>query len=308
MKSKQALQSEIKRNKRAVLLVNAQSRKGMALFERARILLEEKGVTLTASYAVRNGRELAATIPMVMATKPTLLILGSGDGTVSEIVDHLAYSDTVLGLLPLGTTNNFARSLDLPIGLSEAVDTIVGGKVVDIDLGKANDDYFANVLSIGVSVNVATDVSSKLKRRYGRLAYVLTGIKALAVHRPFKVDLDDGHNQRSFVTHQVVVANGRFHGGTLIALDASIDNGELVVFHLGASSRLQLVSSMAGFAFGRKRTLSDDNFLTTNSVTIQTRPVRKVEIDGEVKMTTPIAVSVATDALKIMVPKSFIDS
>src|SRR5699024_2395493 len=99
-----------------------------------------------------------------------LLVLGGGDGTVSSVVDHLADELPVLGLLPLGTANDFARTLQIPTDLRRACEVIAGHRVVDVDLGLAEDNYFVNVASAGLSVAVTQGLSSRLKRRVGALA------------------------------------------------------------------------------------------------------------------------------------------
>ncbi|HSH18118.1 MAG TPA: YegS/Rv2252/BmrU family lipid kinase [Candidatus Saccharimonadales bacterium] len=307
MKSKQQLEQAIRKHKRAVLLVNAKSRKGAALFKTAKALLLEQGITLDAAYAIRDMRLMDATIQKALSHNPELLVVGSGDGTLATVVDHLAYCDTVVAFIPLGTTNNFARTLGIPLTIEGAVDVITHGKVADIDLGKVNDDYFTNVTSLGISVAISSTVSHRLKKRIGRLAYVIAGARALLNHRAFHATVVTEHKAYEFDTHQIIVANGRFHGGTLIAEDASVDSHELVVFHLGDHRRWQLLVTLLKFGFKRRRTLQDGNFIVTKKARIITHPKRRVEIDGEVSLATPIDISIAPNALRMLVPQDFED-
>lgn len=311
--SKADLQRRIRRHKRAVLIVNTHSRKGATLFPQAKALLEEGGFNLLASYAVKRPKLLNQTITEALAHKPDILIIGSGDGTVSEVVDHLADSDVALGFIPLGTTNNFARSAGIPLDLAGAIDTITRGVVDDIDLGLVtktdNDgtrrtDYFANVASIGLSVEVAARVPHRLKRRIGRVAYVLTGLHTLISHRAFKVRLDADGRSRRLSTHQLVIANGSSHGGRVIARDVDIDNKQLTVFRLGRPGRWQLIKATLRFSLHQNRTSAEKGYLTTSGVTVTTDPVCTVEIDGEIKTSTPATFSVAPDALYLLVPST----
>lgn len=307
MKSKNHLERNIKTKKRAVLFVNTHSRKGGLLFAQAQELLTKRGFNITHSFAIKDPRYINETVKLALITNPDLLIVGSGDGTISEVVDHLAYRDTVLGFIPLGTTNNFARSLGIPLNVEGAIDVIANGKVADIDLGKVDEDYFANIASIGLSVDVAHSVSTKLKRRFGRLAYAITCLKVLFRHRSFIATVAANGQVYEYRTHQLIIANGRFHGGSLIASDASIDNNSLVIFHLGDISKIQLLRSMALLVLKRPRTLREENYIVANKATITTRPLRHLELDGEIKATTPVEVSLAPEALKIMVRRNFID-
>lgn len=301
--SKQQLQRRIRRHKRAVLIINTHSRKGSLLYRHAKQLLQRGGFELLAAYPVKQPALINDTIAKGLAHKPDLLIIGSGDGTISEVVDHLAYSDTALGFIPLGTTNNFARSLGIPLSVDGAINVILQGVVEDIDLGKVNDDdYFANVASIGISVEVAAKVPHGLKRRLGRLAYALTGLRVMARHQPFWATIETAGKTSRLRTHQLVIANGRSHSGTLIARDASIDNKQLTIFRIGRSGRWQLVKGMLRFSFGQRRSTDEKDYLQAAAATITTDPVCPVEIDGEIKTVTPARFGIADDALYVMVP------
>jgi diacylglycerol kinase (ATP) len=116
---------------------------------------KKKGIAITASYPVRHPDRLPEGVKAAIRHKGDLVIVGGGDGTISSIIDYFAYQDVVFGLLPLGTGNSFARTLGNPLTLEGAIDIIANGKVVDVDLGKVNDDYFANVISIGFPADLA---------------------------------------------------------------------------------------------------------------------------------------------------------
>ncbi|CAA9385127.1 MAG: hypothetical protein AVDCRST_MAG75-1233 [uncultured Propionibacteriaceae bacterium] len=306
MRSKQELEQDIRQQRSAVLLINMLSRRGRHLGVRAQKMLEGKGFTFSQVHMVTNRKQLAEATEQALAAHPALLIVGSGDGTVSHIAARLAYQDTVLGLLPFGTTNNFARNLGIPPGLA-AVNVIATGKVADVDLGQAGDRYFANVVGIGLSAEVAAQVSPDLKRMLGRTAYVLTGLQRLLKHQPFAADLEmDGEKVRIH-THQVVIANGAFHGGTLIGHDVSIDDSELAAFWLGDSRRSGFIRDVALFMLARGRRSGHRNFRSAASVLVATEPELPIEVDGELRGTTPVLISVAPEALKIMVPPSFED-
>src|SRR5688500_12087713 len=124
---KQDLEQRIRRERRAVLVVNCRSRRGARLRPRAEALIRARGFTIARTYAVTDPGPLDAVLGEAMTGRPPLLVLGSGDGTVASVVDHLAGTDTVLGYLPMGTTNNLARSLGLPLRLARAVALLGSG-------------------------------------------------------------------------------------------------------------------------------------------------------------------------------------
>src|SRR5690349_4297177 len=124
MRTKRELTEAVKRDRRATLVVNAHSRQGMRLYDAARDRLLEAGFTLLGAYPVDRPRELEATLAAAVDAGPDLLVAGGGDGTISTAARLLAHRDIALGLLPLGTTNNFARTVGIPLTLDGAVATL----------------------------------------------------------------------------------------------------------------------------------------------------------------------------------------
>lgn len=288
----------------AVLLVNGRSRRGAEAFPRVRELLTERGIDLMAAHLVTDpATELPELLPQILAGRPSVLVVGSGDGTIASVVDHLAHSETVLGYLPLGTTNNFSRSLGLPRRLHAAVDVVAGGTVAQVDLGRVDGDYFANLVSIGISAEVAGRTPHRLKRHLGRTAYAATAGAALVRHRPFRAEVRSGDVVWEVVTHQLNIANGRMHAGTAIARDASLEDRLLTAYALGGRSRLSTAGAAARQALTpwepteRKGHLSGTEFHVTTDVPLA------VDVDGEVSGTTPIHVEVTAAALRVLVPR-----
>ncbi len=138
----------------AALIVNTRARSGERTFYQALGLLGTSSVPLGATYALRDPARLPETVQEALAEDHDLIILGGGDGSVSSVVDFLAGSEVVLGLLPLGTANDFARTLGIPSDLEGACQTIARGKVVDVDLGLAGENYYVNVASVGLGPEV----------------------------------------------------------------------------------------------------------------------------------------------------------
>jgi diacylglycerol kinase (ATP) len=145
--------------KGAALIVNARSRTGEKAFDRASRLLSSLGVHVGTSYALSDPTRLAETVRKSILEGHDPIILGGGDGSVSSTVDFLANHHATLGLLPLGTANDFARTLQIPPGLEEACETIARGKVVDVDLGLVEENFYVNVSSVGLGVEVTRSLS-----------------------------------------------------------------------------------------------------------------------------------------------------
>jgi YegS/Rv2252/BmrU family lipid kinase len=246
--------------------------------------------------------DAGAAVDAALAGDPDLLVLASGDGTLSQIVGRLAHRDTVLGILPTGTTNNFARTLGIPLTMDGALDVLAGGRVADVDLGTLDGQHFANVAALGISVSIAHSVPDGLKRVLGRGAYALAGLQCLVQHHAIDVTVETDEASFAYGTHELIVANGRFHAGMLIAPDVSADDRHLVVFHLGDRRRLALLRSLVLFAFGRPRTLREGNFVRVRRARVTATPPQELEVDGELRGRTPVEFGVDREALKVLVP------
>ena len=310
MRSKTDLLRAIRRDRRAVLVINTRSRRGQRHYRSTHDQLTAAGFELLDCFGVDQPGQLTTTLTAAIARQPDLLIVGGGDGTISEAARNLAHRDMALGVLPLGTTNNFARTLGIPLTLTAAIAVLTDGKVADVDLGRAGDHLFANLVSLGVSAQVATHVPAGLKRLAGRAAYPLTALTRLPGHQPFqaRITTRDGHI-RQLGTHQLNIANGSFHAGIPITGDASADDRLLLAYALGADARRQLlVATLRHILTGRRRTLTDAPFLATDALRLETDPPLPLDIDGEIRGRTPVRISIVPNALRVMVTPDFPDT
>ena len=303
VRGKSELRRDIRARRRAVLIVNVRSRRGARNFRTAKRLLARAGFTVSSAHAVMRPGRLADRIRNVLSRRPDLVVVGGGDGTIATAAGLLAHADAALGVLPLGTTNTFARSLGLPMDLAEAVAVLRDGKVADVDLGEAGGTVFANMLSMGLSVEVAGKVPHRLKRIIGRPAYPIAALLALPGHRPFRARLTYGDETIEVDTHQLNVANGAYHHGRRIARDATVDDRLLTVYRLGDAGRLRVTAATVRHAvLGPMLSQYAEPFVTTGRLRIETEPPVPVSIDGEVRTRTPVDVAVAPNALHAMVP------
>lgn len=308
MRTKQELTEDIRRERRATLVVNARSRRGQQLYADAHARLVAAGFELLGAYAVDRPGELEKSLAAALATSPDLLVVGGGDGTISTAGRMLAHRDVALGLLPLGTTNNFARTVGILPDLDEAIRILVDGKVIDVDLGIAGEMPFTNHVGAGLSAEIMINVPSRLKRLVGRIAYPITALGLLTRHRPLKVTVRTDDREIVYHTHQVYVANGGFHAGRPITADAHADDRLLVAYPVGGASKLELVRETARNALtGHRRTLREQPFLAVGELWLETDRPAHVEVDGEPCGSTPLRVAVDPNALRIMAPPDTTD-
>lgn len=304
---KAALGQEIKQSRRAVLVVNTRSRRGARAYSEAKRRLTEAGLILEATYPVRHAERLQEIVREEIARGRKFVIVGGGDGTISSVVDHFAYVSVVLGVLPLGTANSFARTLGIPLDLPGAIDVLVHGEVFDVDLGKINDDYFANGASIGMPAVVGRATPHALKKWLGRGAYLLVGASKFMRYAPCRCIITINGQETSFDALDVRIANGGYQGGVLVAPDANPDDGKIVVHILTASSKWALAKEWARAALGAPFRAADLEVLKAPELMIDAVPKQDVAVDGEVVTQTPIRVSVGREALILMVPRAFVE-
>lgn len=307
MNQKRVAQAKISCERRAVLIVNTRSRNGERGYARAKRLLERAGIELDASYPVRSAERIPEIVLAEIEKGCPLIIVGGGDGTISSVVDHFAYRDSVFGLLPLGTANSFARSLGVPLDLEGAVEVIAGGKVADVDLGSINGDLFANGAAIGLPTIIARATPHSLKRWLGRLAYPLVALNKLAGHPAFECTVAANGTVHSVRTLDVAIAVGGHQGGAVIAANANVDDGRVLVQVLNSTSKRRFLKRWTRIALRLSPQSDDIDVFSAPSMIINCDPPQDVSIDGEVVARTPIEVGIAREALLVMVPAAFAD-
>lgn len=289
------------------VVLNADSRRGADAARVVGPLLAGAGFEGVSVRTAGSGAELADLFAEAMAEGPDLLVAGGGDGTIACAAMHAAGTDVALGVLPLGTANDFARTLEVPRDLERAVAALRGSRVVDVDLGRVDGRAYLNVASVGLSVAVTERLTPRLKRRLGPMAYPVATLLAYRGHAPFRARLEfpDGDLETLEFDDllQVAVGNGRHYGGgNTVSPTASLDDGTLDVYAV-QRGRLSDHVSIA-------RLLKDGTFvehervrhLTTRRLRVVTEPALAVNLDGEIAARTPSTFEVQRNALHVAVP------
>ncbi|TFI59234.1 diacylglycerol kinase [Sphingomonas parva] len=288
--------------RQAALIVNAHSRRGRDLFREAKTRLEESGIELLESHAVKDPRNLNATVDRAVANGAPMVIIGGGDGSLSCTIDFVVGRDCVFALLPLGTANSFARTLGIPLDLEGAVRTIATGRRRRIDLGTIDGDYFANCAAMGLSPMIGEGIPHKLKRYLGRVGYLAWATWCLIKFRPFKLSIDNGEEKRTVWATEVRIANGRFHGGVELVEHTDVDSGELVVQAVTGRSKLALVWNWVASLLKLPARQAPVEHFHGQVLRIDTKPRQKISIDGEVLAKTPTVAELAHCAVEVVVP------
>jgi diacylglycerol kinase (ATP) len=242
----------------------------------------------------------------------TRVIAAGGDGTINEVVNGLAadFSQAELGVLPLGTGNDFARSIGMPLELPAAIATLLAGHTRPVDVVRVTSEscplkHFINVSAGGFSAVVDQKMEAGSKDFWGSLAYALSAIKALPEMQShlLRVELDDETLEAAAVN--VVVANGRFvAGGIPVAPRASLDDGLLDVLIFRALPLAQLALSVPRTLSGQHLDAPGDDevvFRQSRRVVLTADPPLEFNTDGELTGCTPVTFEILPRALRVVV-------
>ena len=286
----------------ALLLLNRKARGGRADLAPTLNQLREAGFSLVVeqagpegfSAAIREHRERAQVV-----------IVGGGDGALNAAAAGLVEAQLPMGILPLGTANDLARTLNIPTDLGAAAAVIAAGRQRRIDLGCVNGRHFFNAMSIGLGVRVTQRLSRQTKGRWGVLAYALAAGRALVSSRPFRAEICRGDECWRVKTIQIAVGNGRHYGGGLrIAAQKDIADGRLDLCSLEVRRWWQVLFLLPKLRAGTLKDTPHVRTLQGREFEIRTpRRRRHVTTDGEITCRTPAIVRVLPQALSVFVPE-----
>jgi YegS/Rv2252/BmrU family lipid kinase len=287
--------------KTALLLVNPNSRQGKDSVHQVRDLLAHAGFKVLEG-PQRDIRSASETI-RAHAGKVDQVIIGGGDGSLNAAARGLLDTGLPLGVLPLGTANDFARTVGLPLDISAAIDVIARGKFARIDLGEANGHPFFNVASIGLSVDIAASLTEKAKKRWGKFGYALMAARLVMGSRLFVATLDNGGRIERLRTLQIAVGNGRHYGGGMtIQADATATDGMLDFYSLEVGHWWRLLTLLPSLRDGTHGNWDDVRAFSTKELMIRTRKPRPVNLDGELVTKTPVRFTIREGAISVFVP------
>jgi diacylglycerol kinase (ATP) len=238
-----------------------------------------------------------------------LIVAAGGDGTLNEIVNGMGEkpNHARIGLLPLGTGNDFARSLAVPDKVDAALEVLRAGRTRAVDLVRVTSDhvrYFVNVSAGGFSAVVDEKLTPEIKETWGPLAYARSAAAALPELRAYRTNVSlDNDECVSMNLYNVVIANGRYvAGGTPIAPRAEIDDGLLDVILLAETSASRLAMLMPQILVGSHLSSDAVVFKRAAKVGVNSRPGIWFNVDGELVGNEPATFEVLPRALQFIVP------
>ncbi len=232
------------------------------------------------------------------------VIVGGGDGTLSSCAKAISDVDRPLGILPLGTANDLARTLQIPASLPMAGQVIARQIVRPIDLGLANGHAFFNVVTVGLAADLARGLDARTKRHWGRFGYALVALRVAIGARRFTAWIKSERGTERVKTYQIAIGNGRHYGGGIVVHEkAVIHDGMLDLYSLELKTLWKLAVMLPAFQRGKQWEWDDVRIDHAQTFEISTRQPQPVNADGEVVTQTPLKVQVLTKAVRVFVPE-----
>ena len=280
---------------RAALIVNAHARAGERAFTVARRTLVAGSVELAVCARKSRREPLREALEQALDRRIPLIVLGGGDGTLHALAPRVAEAGATLGIVPLGTGNDFARSLEIPLDIGQACHVVAGGRTSAVDLGLLDGRPFLNAVTVGITTELTRRLTAGSKRLLGPVAYPVAALRAARHLRRFEAE--------------VVVGNARFQGGgRLIDPEASATDRRLHGYVVLArhAGRLKNLLDLVGVGRGTRsgEHLRHASVWAFDGVRVQisTHPVRSLGADGELVGKTPAELSVLPARLRVRVP------
>jgi diacylglycerol kinase (ATP) len=286
----------------ALVIVNRNSRSGKDALPNVLDGLNKVGIV--PIHRDCDDRDRLSELIAAEGTTCDLVVVGGGDGTLNAAAAGIMKINRPLGILPLGTANDLARTLKIPSDLDEAMTIIGDGQTQSIDLGQVNDAFYFNVASVGLSAELCLKLTSDIKRRFGKLGYAISAVQALYRARPFRSTIITPDGAKRSLTLQIAVGNGRYYGGgNVVDKDATITEELLRLYSLEYLKAWQIILMLRSFRSGEHGALEDVLTLYSSEFEVRTRRPKAVNADGEIVTQTPAHFRVLPKAINVFIPR-----
>ena len=252
-------------------------------------------------YRIQKGKDLAEALDIIDETYSYILIAG-GDGTVDSLVNAMKHRNIniPIGILPVGTANDFGKFINMPSDVEEACKQILDSKPVAVDVGKINDDYFINVASTGLFTDISQKIDANLKNTIGKLAYYLKGLEELPNFRKLKVKLSSKECNYEGEMYLLLVFNGKTAGNLNLATEAEITDGKLDVIMFKAIQIMELLPLFIKLLKGEHLDSDKVVYFKTDDVYIESPEDIVTDIDGERGPDFPLRIQCIKGGIKLL--------
>jgi undecaprenyl-diphosphatase len=291
---------------RVVLLTSPNSGSAELLHE-AKRAMDKFGLEVLAEIPVARSEELAGWVDQ--DDRP-LIVAAGGDGTIGAAAGWVAGTGALLGILPLGTSNDVARSLGIPLDPAQAAQILRDGVARTIDAGRlrladGHQRYFVHAATVGFNVRFAQlATKSSIRRRFGRFTYAVAASRAIRDHEPFECELHYGEHVEKLMLAQLSIINAPIFGGSLDLRipGARVDDRHLIVIAVEEKPWWQLLGGAALTVAGGRRHAGGVHAMRVPNLRVHVDRPLDVALDGEISASVPADFEIAPAALRVLTP------
>jgi YegS/Rv2252/BmrU family lipid kinase len=251
------------------------------------------------THSLEHARELARTA----AAAAEIAVAFGGDGVIGAVADALKHSAGVLGVLPGGRGNDFARMLGIGLEPTAACSVLATGKISELDLGEVDRKTFVTIASCGFDSD-ANRIANETRLIQGNLVYTYGALRALIAWRPARFEVSvDGGEPRLLLGYTVAAANSSaYGGGMLMAPNASVQDGTLDVVLVSDTPKLRFLRLLPSLFKGEHVRLREVQVVHGAEVQISADRPFTMYADGDPIAELPVTVRVLPGAVRVIVP------
>jgi diacylglycerol kinase (ATP) len=296
-----------------ILLVNKFARQARESYQQACTLLDT--VVEPKNRFLVTPKQLKRLLQQALKSEVKMVIIGGGDGTISLVAGMLAKTSVLLAVLPLGTANDFARTMKIPLDIEAACLVIRQGQVTTIPMGQATigtiryqpeTRFFLNLASIGLGSAAPFELTSGVKRIFGKLAYPWAMFQALLKFKIFTatITLDTGQVLSLTNILHIAIGHGKFYGGgNLVSSDANILSGYFDISLVQQHHSWDAYKLIPNIRSGTMEKANNVTFFRSKTIQIAPTRILPVNLDGELHGYTPAQFTVVENALNVIAPR-----
>jgi YegS/Rv2252/BmrU family lipid kinase len=282
-------------------MVNANSRSGASAVDRAISGFTQAGIEVHSEQPAST--EHCAQLINHYRKRVGAIVLGGGDGTMHGAAAPLLTAGLPLGILPLGTANDLARTLKIPRDLDEAIRIIILGATTRIYLGRVNGRLFFNIANIGLGVRVNQKLSGNRKQSFGAFSYADAAMDVVRHAKAFNYTLKLDDDEFSGQSIQLAVGNGRYYGGGMKVDHASdLRKPCFYVYSMAPRGLRKMVTVVPRLMLGRHKNSNSIVSFEGKRISLTTDPIKRIYADGESIAFTPAHFEIAERQLTVFSP------
>ena len=288
--------------KKVRFIYNPYSGENIILHELDKVmkLHQEKGYQVVP-YRIQKDRDIDEAFDIIDKDYKYVLVAG-GDGTVDSVVNAMMNRgiDLPIGILPVGTANDFGKFIGIPSDVTKACNQILESEPKAVDIGKINDKYFINVASSGLFTDVSQKTDLNLKNTIGKLAYYLKGIEEIPNFRRLKVHLKSKEVDFDGEMYLILVFNGQTAGNFKLATRADVNDGYLDVIMIKAVPIIEILPLFIKILKGEHLDSDKVIYFKTDDILIESEEDIVVDIDGEKGPDFPLRIRCIKGGIKVL--------